>query len=320
MDLTDHLATARSGAPATPVLRTVLLCDIVDSTAMVERLGDQRVAALMKRHDALLRQLVVFCHGQLIDRADGVLAVFERPIQALDFALRYQRGLHDLGVEEGLDLKARAGLHVGDVVMWANEPRDVLGGAKAFEVEGLAKPVAARLMGLALPGQILMSGMAQNLCQRAVGELGDAAPKLRWLMHGRYRFKGVPAPMLVHEVGQPGVSPLRAPESNAKAWRSYSSVTRSSAMGLNVAHHGICYRPVGRRHVSCQRAVMHGALVVPTSGDPTPAPSGTCASWPTEESKRQATGPKDGRRSVSRMCKGNCGTRPKPSSHLTPGV
>ena len=50
---------------------------------------------------------------------------------------------------------------------WANEPKDVLAGAKAFEVEGLAKPVAARLMNLALPGQILMSGMAQNLCHRA---------------------------------------------------------------------------------------------------------------------------------------------------------
>ena len=44
------------------------------------------------------------CHGQLIDKADGVLALFERPIQALDFALRYQRGLRELGAVEGLDL------------------------------------------------------------------------------------------------------------------------------------------------------------------------------------------------------------------------
>ena len=219
MDLSEPFPTAHAHAPATPVLRTVLLCDIVDSTAMVERLGDQRAASLLQRHDVMLRQLVTLCHGQLIDKADGVLAVFERPIQALDFALRYQRGLLDIGREDGLTLKARIGIHVGDVMMWANEPRDVLAGAKAFELEGLAKPVAARLMGLALPGQILMSGMAQNLSQRAAGELGDAGTKLRWLMHGRYRFKGVPAPMLVHEVGMPGLSPLRAPESGNKAWR-----------------------------------------------------------------------------------------------------
>jgi putative peptide modification system cyclase len=236
MDLSQTFDSARAsaGAPAAPLLRTVLLCDIVDSTAVVERLGDMRAAALMKRHEALLRQLVQFCHGQIIDKADGVLAVFERPIQALDFALRYQRGLRDLGREDGVDLKARIGLHVGDVVMWANEPREVLAGAKAFELEGLAKPVAARLMGLALPGQILMSGMAQNLCQRAAGELGETAPRLRWLMHGRFRFKGVPAPMLVHEVGEPGLSPLRTPESGAKAWRELPLWRRPPVLALEM--------------------------------------------------------------------------------------
>ncbi len=225
---------ALNTAPVTPLLRTVLLCDIVDSTALVERLGDVRAVDLLKRHDQLLRQLMDLCHGQMIDKADGVLALFARPIQALDFALRYQRGLRELGAVEGLDLKARIGLHVGDVMTWANEPKDVLAGAKAFEVEGLAKPVAARLMNLALPGQILMSGMAQNLCHRAMGELGEAGGNLRWLMHGRYSFKGVPAPMLVHEVGEPGLSPLRPPASGAKAWRELPLWRRPPVVALEV--------------------------------------------------------------------------------------
>lgn len=201
------------------MLRAVLVCDIVGSTALVERLGDARTAALMQRHDQLLLQAMKLCNGQLVDKADGVLALFERPIQALDFALRYQRGLYELGKSEGVELRARTGIHVGDVMTWANHPRDVQDGAKPIEVEGLAKPVAARLMSLAMPGQILMSGMAQNLSHRAVGELGERAGRLRWLVHGRYRFKGVPAPMLVHEVGEPGIAPLRAPESGTKAWR-----------------------------------------------------------------------------------------------------
>jgi putative peptide modification system cyclase len=231
-----ELQAARSAyAPSvTPMLRTVLLCDIVESTSLVERLGDVRAVALLQRHDQLMRQNLALCHGQLIDKADGVLALFERPIQALDFALRYQRGLRELGTLEGQDLKARIGIHVGDVMTWANEPRDVLAGAKAFEVEGLAKPVAARLMNLARPGQILMSGMAQNLCQRAVGELGEAGANLRWLMHGRYSFKGVPAPMLVHEVGEPGLSPLRAPESGNKAWRELPLWRRPPVVALEV--------------------------------------------------------------------------------------
>lgn len=220
MNAMDPRHPSRPDAPAVrPMLRAVLVCDIVGSTALVERLGDARTAALMQRHDQLLLQAMKLCNGQLVDKADGVLALFERPIQALDFALRYQRGLHELGKSERIELRARTGIHVGDVMTWANHPRDVQAGAKPIEVEGLAKPVAARLMNLAMPGQILMSGMAQNLSQRAAGELGERAGRLRWLMHGRYRFKGVPAPMLVHEVGEPGIAPLRAPSSGDKAWR-----------------------------------------------------------------------------------------------------
>lgn len=220
MDPLEPRHPSRPDAPAVrPMLRAVLVCDIVGSTALVERLGDARAAAFMQRHDQLLLQAMKLCHGQLVDKADGVLALFERPIQALDFALRYQRGLYELGKAEGVELRARTGIHVGDVMTWANHPRDVQAGAKPIEVEGLAKPVAARLMNLAMPGQVLMSGMAQNLAQRAAGELGERAGRLRWLVHGRYRFKGVPAPMLVHEVGEAGLAPLRAPDSTAKAWR-----------------------------------------------------------------------------------------------------
>lgn len=220
MDVFESRTPSNPAAPAVkPMLRAVLVCDIVESTALVERLGDVRAAGFLQKHDQLMLQAMKLCHGQLVDKADGVLALFERPIQALDFALRYQRGLYELGKSEGFELKARTGIHVGDVMTWANDAKDVLAGAKPFEVEGLAKPVAARLMGLALPGQILMSGMAQNLAQRAAGELGERAGRLRWLMHGRYRFKGVPAPMLVHEVGEPGIAPLRPPDSGAKAWR-----------------------------------------------------------------------------------------------------
>jgi putative peptide modification system cyclase len=210
---------AKSGAPVTPLLRTVLLADLVDSTAAIEKLGDVRAAGLMQRLDLHLRDLLDITNGRLIDKADGLFALFERPIQAVDFALRYQRALMELGREENIRLQARVGMHVGEVMTWVNPPQAVAAGAKPLEVEGLAKPVAARLMSLALPGQILLSGMAQSLAHRAQGELGERSRKLRWLVHGRYRFKGVPAPMLVHEVGETDLAPLRMPPSGAKVWR-----------------------------------------------------------------------------------------------------
>jgi putative peptide modification system cyclase len=224
-----------TATPLVPVLRAVLLADLVDSTALLQRLGDARTAALMQRLELHLRDLLTPTRGQLIDKADGVLVLFERPINAVDFALRYQHMLVDLAREFDLPpLLARVGIHVGEVMTWANDPRAVAAGAKPIEVEGLAKPVAARLMSLALPGQILLSGMAQTLAERAAGELGDRGADLRWRLHGRYRFKGVPIPMLVHEVGEQGLSPLRPPPSGPKVWRELPLWRRPPVLALEV--------------------------------------------------------------------------------------
>ena len=99
---------------ASPVLCTLVLCDLVDSTALVERLGDQAGAALMRRHDRLARDLMHRHGGREIDKTDGFLVLFERPIQGVAFALDYQRELRELGKEQGFALRARAGIHVGD--------------------------------------------------------------------------------------------------------------------------------------------------------------------------------------------------------------
>jgi putative peptide modification system cyclase len=216
------------------LLRTVLLCDWADSTQLIETLGDARAVELLQAHDQFLRDTLAITQGRLIDKADGVLALFERPIQALDFALRYQQQMRHWGKQYQQAIQARIGIHVGDVMTWQNEPDQIRAGAKPLEVEGFAKPIAARLMSLALPGQILMSGMAQSLAQRAQLELGERSQHLRWLVHGRYQFKGVPAPMLVHEVGDPEFSPLRAPISTPKAWRDIPLWRRPPMLALEV--------------------------------------------------------------------------------------
>ena len=207
------------GSPVTPMLRAVLLADLVDSTAFVAGFGDERAARALQRLDLQIRDLLEFTGGRLIDKADGLLALFERPIQAVDFALRYQQAMRQFSEDEGVRLSARVGIHVGELMTWSNTDQAVLAGAKPLEVEGLAKPMAARLMGLCLPGQVLVSSMAQALAQRAQAELGERADRVRWIAHGRYRFKGMPAPVLVHEVGEEGFAPLRQPPSGAKAWR-----------------------------------------------------------------------------------------------------
>jgi putative peptide modification system cyclase len=227
-----HLQGDEAALPQTPQMRAVLCADLVDSTALVERLGDIPAAELMRRHDRMARDLLQRHRGQEIDKSDGFLLLFGRALDAVAFALAYQRALALLGQDLGQVLQARVGIHLGEVMLRANAREDVAKGAKPIEVEGLAKPVAARLMGLARPGQILLSGAAFTLAQRAVGELGDAGRAVRWLTHGRYRFKGVPQSQLIHEVGEAGLAPLKPPPSGGKAWRDAPLWRRPAALAL----------------------------------------------------------------------------------------
>ncbi|CAD1786437.1 putative peptide modification system cyclase [Xanthomonas euroxanthea] len=221
---------ASSEAIQAPRLRTLLLTDLCDSTALVERIGDNAAAALFREHDRLVVKLQQQWRGRLIDRSDGLLLLFDRPIDGLGFALDYARGLKAMGDARALTLCARQGLHVGEVLTWRNSDEAVSIGAKPLEVEGLAKPTAARLMSMARPGQILLSAVAESLTHRAARELGDRGERILWKSHGRWRFKGVPTPMEIYEVGEVGLTPLRTPKNSAKAWRDVPLWRRPAAL------------------------------------------------------------------------------------------
>jgi putative peptide modification system cyclase len=235
-----QLETAPAPGPgrmATPQLRTLVVCDIADSTALVERMGDQNAANIIRKHDRLARALVEQHKGREIDKTDGFLLLFERPVQAAAFALDYQRGLKHLSAAEGVVVRARVGIHMGDVVIWENAPEDVARGAKPIEVEGLVKPVAARLAQLARPQQILMSSAASGIAHRAEGELGvNASRRVHWKDHGKYSFKGLPEALDVVEVGEDDVAPLHAPKSGRTAkkilpwWRRPLTLVAEAAM------------------------------------------------------------------------------------------
>ncbi len=193
-----------------------MVSDLAGSTALIDRLGDTRAAALIREHDRVARQAVQDHHGQEIDKTDGFLILFERPIDALAFALDYQAGLRALREREGVALLARVGIHVGEVLTWRNTEAAIAGGAKPVEVEGLAKVIAARLMSLADPGQILLSESAYSLALRARSELPQW--DLNWAEHGRYELHGVAQPMSVFQVGADRAT-LQAPRNKSKARR-----------------------------------------------------------------------------------------------------
>jgi predicted ATPase/class 3 adenylate cyclase len=169
-------------------IKALLLTDVVDSTRLSEALGDAAMAEIWAAHDRVARALLAPWRGREIDKTDGMLLLFDSCADAVGYALEYHRALATLPQR----LSARAGLHVGPVILRENAAEDIARGAKPLEVEGLAKPIAARVMALAHGGQTLLSAAARE-------DLGKCAHKL--VSHGHWRIKGVTDPIEVFEVG-----------------------------------------------------------------------------------------------------------------------
>lgn len=170
--------------------RALLLTDVVDSTQLSSRLGDAEMAVLWAAHDRVARDLLPPHGGREIDKTDGMLLMFEQAADALAYAQAYHAALAGLSVP----LQARAGLHVGPVILRENAPDDVARGAKPLEVDGLAKPTAARVMALARGGQTLLSADAMQALAAQQAQVSAQS-------HGFWKMKGVDEPMELFEVG-----------------------------------------------------------------------------------------------------------------------
>ncbi len=186
---------------AMPDIRALLLTDVVDSTKLSERIGDAAMADVWSAHDRAARDLLPVWHGREIDKTDGMLLMFDAATDALNYAMAYHRALAALPTP----LKARAGLHVGPVILRENRAEDVARGAKPLEVDGLAKPTAARVMSLARGGQILLTPEAR-------AALGDAAARL--VSHGHWVMKGLGEPVELFEACDEGAVAAPPPDSD----------------------------------------------------------------------------------------------------------
>ncbi|MCH8980108.1 MAG: tetratricopeptide repeat protein, partial [Armatimonadetes bacterium] len=209
-----------------PSLKTLLVTDLVDSTKLTEKLGDRHAGEIYERHDRLARDLLLRFGGREIAKADGFTLIFERPIDAVCFALVYHDELAALSQELGTDaekdgfrLAARVGIHLGEVVLRENPPEALKRGARPVEMEGLAVSIVARVMSLAGGAQTLMTRAPFDLARRGAVGAGEVADDIRWLEHGPYLFKGVSETMTVCEVGREGCAPLTPPPNSEKAER-----------------------------------------------------------------------------------------------------
>src|SRR5207247_1954788 len=110
-------------------------------------------------------------------------------------------------------VRTRIGIHLGEVGRMEMAGRE--------DVVGLAADLAARIMSLALPSQVLMTRSASDDARQFIAReaSGDESSTLQWRAWGDYLFKGAEEPMEVFEAGFPRISPLTAPPSSDKAKR-----------------------------------------------------------------------------------------------------
>jgi class 3 adenylate cyclase len=127
-------------------LATILFTDIVDSTATLARLGDRAWRRVLLDHNDVLRsELDRFRGREIITTGDGFLALFDGAARAVRCAAAMTDAVRPLGIE------IRAGLHTGEVTVAGGNAR------------GVAVHAAARVAGLAGPGEVLVSGTTRDL-------------------------------------------------------------------------------------------------------------------------------------------------------------
>src|SRR5262245_20521515 len=158
---------------------TVLFTDLVSSTELLQRLGDEQAQRVFQAHHRLLRDAVAMHGGQEVKwTGDGLMATFASSADAVRCAVAMQQTTR--GRAAGERLAMRAGLHVGEAL------RD------EGDWVGASVVVARRLCERAAAGQIL--------CSALVVELLGGRRAFRFGEVGALDLKGFAAPAAAYEV------------------------------------------------------------------------------------------------------------------------
>jgi class 3 adenylate cyclase len=171
-------AAPPASAPSAPSdISVVLFTDIVDSTALTERLGDTVFRTASRALDEGMRAAMREAGGEPVEGkvlGDGVMGVFKTASQAIVAARR----CIELSAESELQL--HVGLHAGDVL---HEAGNVYGGAVN---------IASRVCGLSAPGEVLVSATVRELARTSAG--------VTFADRGKHALKGIDDAVRLYEV------------------------------------------------------------------------------------------------------------------------
>lgn len=181
---------------------TLLFTDVVDSTGLHDRLGDEAADEVRRRHFELLSDAIKRAGGREVKRlGDGIMAVFNSAGEAVASAVAIQAAVAE--ASPGSDpIAVRVGINAGEVT---SEDGDYF---------GAAVNVAARLCQAADGGQIVVSDLVRGL----VGNRGGH----RFQRVGDLKLKGfsepVPAWSVAWQPMTPSAEQAGPKPSNTRHW------------------------------------------------------------------------------------------------------
>jgi class 3 adenylate cyclase len=128
------------------IFTTLVFTDLCGSTETLNRIGDAQWRLLLAEHNEAVRtEIERFGGREAKTTGDGFFVLFDSPARAV----RGAAAMIDVSSAHGLT--ARAGVHAGEVELQADE------------VRGIAVHAAARILGVAQPGEVLVSTTVRDL-------------------------------------------------------------------------------------------------------------------------------------------------------------
>jgi class 3 adenylate cyclase len=177
---------AKTTAQVAPDINTILFTDIESSTALTQRLGDEKARDVLREHERMVReQLAAHAGAEVKTMGDGFMASFGSASGALECAISMQKafearnkGTEDQG-NNSESIRIRIGLNAGEPI------------AEDEDLFGTAVILAARIAAKAAGGEILVSDVVRQLVAGRSFLFND---------RGETELRGFEDPVRVYEV------------------------------------------------------------------------------------------------------------------------
>ena len=164
-----------------PGIRTILFTDIVDSTSLTRRVGDEAAMELLEVHDSIVRDALKDLGGREVKHlGDGIMASFVSAASAVKCASRVQNEIaKHVKANADRPIRVRVGIAAGEPVERHND------------LFGVTVQLASRLCSHAEAEQILVSNVVAELCAGKILAFEDL---------GEIALKGFDQPVRAHAV------------------------------------------------------------------------------------------------------------------------